>query len=119
MAGAPDTAEALIADDAGFVSAGFIGGMPGETCGDPRPFQAETWTSTDGRAWRQMPTDPSFERAHLTSLFRDGRTLTGVGLEHDHLSRFEPVAWAADLPTPSDDDAAPSAPSPTEQGCGD
>ena len=116
----PDTATAMLADEAGFIAAGFTGGLPGETCGDPRPFRAQTWTSTDGGVWREMPRDASFDQAFIVALFQDARGLAGLGLRFDDGEwPYAPTAWSAALPGPSDDDAPPSDPSAAEQGCGD
>ena len=110
----------MLADEAGFIAAGFSGGLPGDTCGDPRPFRSQTWTSTDGSVWRQMPLDASFDQAFIEALFRDGRGLVGLGLRFDVPGEsFTPTAWSAALPGPSEDDAPPSDPSATVQGCGD
>ncbi len=117
--GGPDTAVALLADGSGFVATGYVGSLFGETCGDPRPFQAETWTSTDGRVWHKMPNKDSFGEAAITALFRHDRTLTGVGLRQgEDMQEPEAVAWEAALPVLSKDDSGPGKPSAVAHGCG-
>ena len=119
LATGPDTFMALLADESGFIATGFVGGPPGDTCGDPRDFQAETWTSTDGGVWRQMPADDAFDLSAVTAMFRDGRRLVGYGPAFDDSGGTDVASWTATLPGRSVDDAPPSDPSAAEQGCGD
>ena len=62
----PDVAADVIADESGFVAVGWVGSLPGETCGDQRPFAGHTWTSADGRTWEQMPGGKEFSAAMVT-----------------------------------------------------
>ena len=78
----PDVASDVIADASGFVAVGFVGSLPGDTCGDQRPFAGHTWTSADGTNWKQMPVTKGFRSAAITHLGGYG-ALTGkaVALE--------------------------------------
>ena len=71
----------VIVDDAGYVAVGSVGSLPGETCGDQRPFAGHTWTSSDGSTWALMPVTTEFEGAMVTNLLVVDRTLVGYGLE--------------------------------------
>jgi len=95
----PDVAADLIADEAGYVAVGWIGSLPGETCGDQRPFAGHTWTSSDGRTWRMMPVSEEFREAMVTRLLVVDRTLVGYGQRLTYGGGNMPVArWAAMLP---------------------
>jgi hypothetical protein len=76
----PDVASDVIADVSGFVAVGFVGSLPGDTCGDQRPFAGHTWTSADGTNWEQMPVTKGFQSAAITHLVVVDRTLVGYGL---------------------------------------
>jgi hypothetical protein len=99
----PDVAADLIADDAGFVAVGWIGSLPGETCGDQRPFAGHTWTSSDGRTWQRMPVTKEFKAAMVAKLLLDGRTLVGFGNRTDggFDDRLPVQTWSASLPAVS------------------
>jgi hypothetical protein len=96
----PDVASDLIADASGYVAVGWVGSLPDETCGDQRPFAGHTWTSSDGRAWEQMPVGKEFKAAMVTHLIVVERTLIGYGLRIDSAAPGDlPVArWTAPLP---------------------
>ncbi len=98
----PDVASDVIVDDAGFVAVGWVGSLPGETCGDQRPFAGHTWTSADGRAWQQMPVSKEFEAAMVTRLMVVDRTLVGYGARLGGDAEAMAVArWTATLPDAS------------------
>lgn len=100
--GGPDVASDLVADDAGFVAVGWVGSLPGETCGDQRPFAGHTWTSSDGRSWQQMPIGPEFTAAMVTRLLIVDRTLVGYGQRLAGADGLMPVGrWTAPLPAAS------------------
>jgi hypothetical protein len=93
--------------------------LPGETCGDQRPFAGHTWTSADGRVWERMPVTKEFSGAMVTHLMVVDRTLVGYGQRlGDNGSETMPVArWTDALPEltkPADASDKPSAP----EGCG-
>ena len=95
----PDVAFDLIADDAGFVAVGYVGSLPGETCGDQRPFAGHTWTSADGRVWQRMPVRKEFRSAAVTRLVVVDRTLVGYGHRLSGSTDKMPVGrWTAPLP---------------------
>ena len=75
----PDVDSDAIVDDAGYVAVGFVGSLPGETCGDQRPFAGHTWTSADGKIWERMPVTNEFKAAMVTKLLVVDRTLVGYG----------------------------------------
>jgi hypothetical protein len=108
-------------DDAGFVAVGFL--FVGTGCAlDPSDIQGLTWTSVDGRSWTAMPQE-EFLYKRIDYLFRDGRTLIGVGLSYDPEGGTSDNAgvWTAKLPpiTPLGPGPTP-APTPTPEpgGCG-
>lgn len=95
----PDVASDLIVDDAGFVAVGFVGSLPGETCGDQRPFAGHTWTSSDGEVWKLMPVLAEFKAATVTQLLVVDRTLLGYGQRLSEPLGSMPVGrWTASLP---------------------
>jgi hypothetical protein len=95
----PDVASDVIVDDAGFVAVGFVGSLPGETCGDQRPFAGHTWTSSDGRTWKLTPVRTEFKAAMVTRLLAVDRTLLGYGQRLSESEEGMPVGrWAAALP---------------------
>jgi hypothetical protein len=95
----PDVASDLIVDDAGFMAVGWVGALPGETCGDQRPFAGHTWTSSDGRVWDLMPVSAEFKSAMVTRLLVVDRTLIGFGQRVAGFGDSMPVGrWAATLP---------------------
>ncbi len=96
----PDVSSDVVVDDAGYVAVGFIGSLPGDTCGDQRPFAGHTWTSADGKIWQMMPVTDEFEAAMVTKLLVVDRTLVGYGqLVHDYTGNGLPVAqWTDTLP---------------------
>lgn len=111
----------VFVDDVGFIAVGFLN--TGTGCalweGDIQGF---TWTSLDGQTWAKMPLD-GFVGARVDQLFRDGRTLFGVGARYDEEvseMAFGSV-WTARLPqVPPAGPAPPPAPTPTPEpgGCG-
>jgi len=76
----PDVSWDLVADDAGFVAVGYVGSLPGETCGDQRPFEMKTWTSVDGDAWTLQPSTEDGLASVLQAVVVD-RTLLGMGID--------------------------------------
>jgi hypothetical protein len=100
----PDVDSDVVVDDAGYVAVGFIGSLPGETCGDQRPFAGHTWTSADGKIWQVMPVTDEFESAMVTKLLVVDRTLVGYGQRiPEDASNGLPVAqWTDTLPDVSD-----------------
>jgi hypothetical protein len=110
----------VFVDDAGFVAVGFL--FIGTGCAlDPSDIQGLTWTSTDGQSWTPMPLD-EFLHKRIDHLFRDGRTLIGVGLayEEDGGTATGSV-WTARLPALAPQGPGPTpAPTPTPDpgGCG-
>jgi hypothetical protein len=97
----PDVASDAIVDDAGYIAVGFIGSLPGETCGDQRPFAGHTWTSADGKIWERMPVTNEFKAAFVSKLLVDDRTLVGYGqtIEGNADGNGLPAAgWTDQLP---------------------
>ena len=95
----PDVASDVIVDDAGFVAVGYVGSLPGETCGDQRPFAGHTWTSSDGDVWQLMPVLAEFKAAMVTQLLVVDRTLLGYGQRLGGPDGIMPVGrWTASLP---------------------
>lgn len=97
----PDVDQDVIVDDAGYVAVGYVGSLPGETCGDQRPFAGHTWTSSDGTTWELMPVTSEFKAAMVTNLVVVDRTLHGYGqrIEGDGSGDGLPVAaWTDTLP---------------------
>ena len=110
----------VFVDDAGFVAVGFLY-TPLGCDADPSEIQGLTWTSTDGRSWSAMPLD-EFLHKRIDHLFRDGRTLIGIGLgyEEDSGTAFD-LVWTAQLPalTPPGPGPTPApTPTPDPGGCG-
>ena len=96
----PDVAADVIADQSGFIAVGWVGSLPGETCGDQRPFAGQTWTSSDGMTWQRMPGGDDFSSAAVTKLFISDRTLVGFGFRIGNWPD-EPMRvgrWTAQLP---------------------
>jgi hypothetical protein len=97
----PDVSSDLVADDAGFVAVGYVGSLPGETCGDQRPFEMKTWTSVDGDAWTLQPSTEDGLASVLQAVVVD-RTLIGMGIDWTKgdvgSGTGEPTAWTAPLP---------------------
>jgi hypothetical protein len=95
----PDVTADLAVDPSGFIAVGFVGSLPGDTCGDQRPFAGHTWTSSDGRVWKRMPVRKEFKTAMVTRLLVVDRTLIGFGQRLAESSDEMPVArWTAALP---------------------
>jgi hypothetical protein len=95
----PDVTADVVVDSSGFVAVGFVGSLPGETCGDQRPFAGHTWTSSDARVWKRMPVRKEFKAAMVTRLVVVDRTLIGFGQRLAESSDEMPVArWTAALP---------------------
>jgi hypothetical protein len=103
----PDVDADAIVDDAGFVAVGHVGSLPGETCGDQRPFAGHTWTSADGTTWDRMKVTNEFRDAMVTKLLVVDRTLAGYGqrVKGDDGSSLPVAQWTDTLPpatTPAD-----------------
>jgi hypothetical protein len=97
----PDVESDAIVDDAGYVAVGFVGSLPGETCGDQRPFAGHTWTSADGKIWERMPVTNEFKSAFVSKLLVVDRTLAGYGQTIkgvDEGNGFPAAAWTDTLP---------------------
>jgi hypothetical protein len=112
----PDTASDLVADDAGFVAVGYVGSLPGETCGDQRPFEMKTWTSVDGDARTLQPATDEGLASVLQAVVVD-RTLLGMGIDWTTGEVMDgsgaPTAWTAPLPpiaAPATSSDKPTAP---------
>jgi hypothetical protein len=88
----------VIALDAGFVAVGFSGEEPGTTCGTGEPLVGHTWTSTDGRTWREMPHEKQFDNAMLLALYARNDTLFTVGGYWNSGNSDGPAVWTAKLP---------------------
>jgi len=116
----PDVSWDLVADDAGFVAVGYVGSLPGETCGDQRPFEMKTWTSVDGDAWTLQPSTEDGLASVLQAVVVD-RTLLGMGIDWTKgdvgSGTGEPTAWTAPLP-PVAAPATTSDEPTTPHGCG-
>ena len=111
----------VFVDDIGFIAVGFL--QTGTGCaifeGDIQGF---TWTSLDGLTWARMPLD-GFVGARVDQLFRDGRTLFGVGARYDEevSDMAFGAVWTARLPQLQPAGPAPTAaptPTPEPGGCG-
>lgn len=100
----PDVDSDAIVDDAGYVVVGHVGSLPGETCGDQRPFAGHTWTSADGKTWERMRVTAEFKKSMVTNLLVVDRTLIGYGVRVDQISdEAYPVArWTDTLPDVAD-----------------
>lgn len=96
----PDVSADAIVDDAGYVAVGSVGSLPGETCGDQRPFAGHTWTSGDGTTWQRMPVTKEFKQALISKLLVVDRTLLGYGqrVVGDDGSNLPAAAWTDELP---------------------
>jgi hypothetical protein len=94
----PDVAADAVVDDSGFVAVGWVGSLPGETCGDQRPFAGHTWTSSDGRTWQRMPVAREFKAAMVTRLLVVDRTLIGFGGRLGDGETMMIGRWTARLP---------------------
>jgi hypothetical protein len=109
----------LVVDSAGFIAAGFRNTSQGCVAVDKDNI-GETWASSDGRRWRQMPSDPLFKGAAIEALLIRDRTLIGLGLDWNAKPSVS-VVWTAQLPTSST--AAGPTPVPSQKnrpvGCGD
>jgi hypothetical protein len=75
----PDVTADVVVDESGFIAVGWVGSLPGETCGDQREFAGHTWTSSDGQIWERMPVTAEFKSAMVTRLLIVDRTLIGYG----------------------------------------
>jgi len=111
----------VFVDAVGFVAVGFL--FIGTGCAlDPSDIQGLTWTSTDGRSWTEMPQE-EFLYKRIDHLFRNGRTLIGVGLSYDPevSSEASGSVWTARLPDLAPAGPGPTPPAPTPEpsgGCG-
>lgn len=114
----PDVAADVIVDDSGFIAVGWVGSLPGETCGDQRPFAGHTWTSADGQTWEEMPVTNDFKSAMVTRLLVVDRTLIGYGGRIEGFSEALPIGrWTARLPALSRP-ASVSDPASAQISCG-
>jgi hypothetical protein len=110
----------LVVDSAGFIAVGFRNTSQSCVALDKDNI-GETWTSSDGRLWRQMPEAPQFKGAAIQMAFVRDRTLIGLGLDWN-VKPAPSVVWTAQLPAAST--AAGPTPIPSEKpvssgGCGD
>ena len=117
-----DNINALIADQSGFVAVGER--ITGTSCavGESEVF-GETWASTDGQIWRQMPDETQFDHASIHALIRKDRSLYGLGIHWNSDETAVSSAWSATLPADSVDTGPAPTPSPVSTappgGCGD
>ena len=117
-----DSVNALIADRSGFIAVGER--ITGTSCavGESEIF-GETWTSSDGRTWRQMPDDAQFDHASIHVLVRRDRTLYGLGIHWTADDSAMSTIWSAGLPADSADSGAAPSPTPASSAppgeCGD
>lgn len=106
----------VFVDAAGYIAVGFR--VIAEGCAiEPYEIQGETWTSVDGQAWTEMPLAP-FLYQRIDQLFRDGRTLIGVGLSYDENegTTARGSVWTARLPDVPPSNPVPSPVSTPEPG---
>jgi hypothetical protein len=111
-----DFVDAVVADVSGFIATAHRD-PPGCVL-DPTQRRALTWTSVDGKIWREMP-ERGWLGKEIDQLFITGRTLLGVGI----IWMDDPgsgAVWRAQLPTIASDNAPPPGPlpNPGPQGCG-
>jgi hypothetical protein len=112
----------ILADDGGFIAVGH--NYPADGCAvDETENVGVTWTSVDGLKWRQMPAEEGWLGRWAEVLGLTGRTLVGVGIDWN-LVYSDPngdsgVAWTADLPAATQDDAPPPEPAPEPTPSGD
>jgi hypothetical protein len=94
--------------------------LPGETCGDQRPFEMRTWTSVDGDAWTLQPSEDEGIASVLQAVAVD-RTLLGMGIDWEQGELGSGIgaatAWTAPLP-PVAAAATISDKPTTPKGCG-
>jgi len=122
-AGEPPTVgpeSGLVVDSAGFIAVGFRNTSLG-CVSEAKDNIGDTWTSSDGRLWRQMPEEAQFKGAAIQAAFVRNRTLIGLGLDWN-VKPAPAVVWTAQLPAAST--AAGPTPVPSEKpvsggGCGD
>ncbi len=110
----------LVVDSSGFIATGFRNTSQG-CVAEEKDNIGETWTSSDGRLWRQMPEDPQFKGAAIQTMLIRDRTLIGIGLDWNPKASGS-VVWTAPLPATSI--AAGPTPVPSQKsvpvvGCGD
>ncbi len=114
---------ALLADQSGFVAVGDRSTSTGGCVALEWEIFGETWTSSDGRTWRQMPEQPFFNRASIRMLLVRGRTLIGLGLTLPPEKAPKSTAWTAKLPEVSVSSATvpvqTPAPATGSSGCGE
>ena len=110
-----DYVDAVVADAAGFIVTAHRD-PPGCVI-DPAQRLALTWTSVDGKIWRQMSTQGWLGR-EIDQLFISDRTLFGVGINWSN-DTPSGVVWRAQLPTVATDTAPPPPPvsKPGRTGC--
>ncbi len=116
----------LVADQAGYVATGYRVTSTGGCVRADGDIFGETWTSSTGRIWRQMPDQPSFNRASIEVLIPQGRTLVGLGVTWSDANAAGSTAWTVDLPAATSDAGVVPAPTPgptpaptaTSDGCG-
>jgi hypothetical protein len=115
----PDVTSDVVVDDAGFVAVGYVGSLPGETCGDQRDFAGLTWTSADGRVWNRMKVTREFRSAMVTKLLVVDRTLIGYGqlVDSQDGSNLPVARWTDTLP-PAAERADDSDEASVFEGCG-
>ena len=111
----------LVVDSAGFIAVGFRNTSLGCVSEDKDNI-GETWTSSDGRLWRQMPEETQFKGASIQAAFVRGRTLIGLGLDSS-VKPATSVVWTAPLAAASSAAGPTPTPASSKQpgtiGCGD
>lgn len=111
----------LVVDSAGFIAVGFRNTSLGCVSEDKDNI-GETWTSSDGQLWRQMPEEAQFKGASILTGFVRDRTLIGLGLDWN-VKPAPGVVWTAPLAAASSAAGPTPTPAPSKQpgtvGCGD
>ena len=117
----PGAVTSLLEDRAGFVAVGARSTSTGCTSLDSE-FVGQTWTSSDGRVWREIRSEEEWVGEGISQLLQRGQTVIGVGLSYATPNGAPVgVVWTATMPTTSLDAGAVPVPTPRPspaQGCG-
>jgi hypothetical protein len=111
-----DFIDAAVGDDAGFI---VVAHRDPPGCAiDPAQRRALTFTSVDGKVWREM-SEKGWKGREIDQLLINGRTLIGVGIDWRNDLPSADV-WNAQLPALATDNAPPPPPpdNPGPGGCG-
>lgn len=121
---APGPVSALLADQAGFLAVGARSTATG-CISVGFEFVGQTWTSSDGRVWREMVPKDEWVSEGISQLLRRDQTVFGVGVSWEGSAteafRTKGVVWTATLPARSVDTRPSPAPTPRvtpAPGCG-